>query len=175
MSAPLADDEMGAVERSLFPDPQSMRWPYRVAGVMILGLGVFVTVNALGLRYYTSIGPGPGFFPFWLGVVLCGLAVAMLAGTLAGRQEPVKGPFFASAMGYGRVGAVVLCLLAATLLLNRLGFCLAMLAIDFFLLRIVGRHGLILSLVLALIGSFGVYFVFTHWLTVPLPPGLLGI
>jgi putative tricarboxylic transport membrane protein len=162
-------------ERSLFPQPASMRWPYRVAALAVLALGAFVAVNALGLRYYTSIGPGPGFFPFWLGLALCLLAAAMFAGTFVGRQDPVKGPFFASAGGYLRLGAVLLCLLAATLLFNWLGFCLTMFAVHLFLLYVVGRNRLALSLVLALIGSFGVYYVFTHWLTVQLPAGLLGV
>jgi putative tricarboxylic transport membrane protein len=171
----LADLPVEQLAKPVFPQPKTMRWPYRIAGVALLALGIFVGITAIKLRYYTSIGPGPGFFPFWLGIVLCILAVAMLAGTLIGKQEAPKGEFFASVAGYARVGSVIACLLAATFLLNWLGFCLTMLAIHFFLLYVVGRNRLVFSVIAALIGSFGIYYVFVHWLTVQLPPGILGI
>lgn len=39
------------------------------AGVFAL-LGVFAIVESRQLPYYTSNGPGPGFFPLWIGIAL---------------------------------------------------------------------------------------------------------
>jgi hypothetical protein len=64
---------------------------------------------------------------------------------------------------------------ATTVFLERLGFCLTMLAVYLFLLRALGRQGLIVTALVALAGSFGVYYLFVHWLQVPLPTGILGL
>ena len=44
------------------------------AGLVLFGLGVAVTRQALRLDYIDEYGPGPGFFPFWIGVALLALA-----------------------------------------------------------------------------------------------------
>jgi len=152
-----------------------MRRPHQVTGVVFLLLAAFVAVESLKLRYYTSMGPGPGFFPFWLAMLLGALAVVMLLQATLGRPEPAPPDFFASRMGYLRMGAVVLALVGTTALLQPLGFRLTMLAVYVFLLCALGRRGLIITALVALAGSFGVYHMFVRWLKVPLPTGLFGL
>ena len=48
----------------------SMRRPYQIAGTIFLFFAAFIAYESLKLRYYTPLGPGPGFFSFWLGVLL---------------------------------------------------------------------------------------------------------
>jgi len=43
-----------------------------------------------------------------------------------------------------------------------------------FLLCTLGRQNLIVTVVVALAGSFGVYYLFVRWLAVPLPAGLFA-
>ena len=62
---------------------------------------------------------------------------------------------------------ISLCVLAATL--EILGYQLAMFLFVLFHLLVLGRRRLLLSLVLALVCSVGVFVVFTRFLTVPLP------
>ena len=73
------------------------------------------------------------------------------------------------------MGGVILSLVVAALLIERLGFTLTMLAIFLFLFRVLGGYSLVITVVSALIGSFGIYHVFHHWLHVTLPAGLLGL
>jgi len=153
----------------------TMRRPYQITGVLLLAFAVFVAVESLDLRYYTTLGPGPGFFPFWLALILGGLAIGMLIQGSFGAAEPAPADFFASRTGYLRMGAVALALVAITALLERLGFCLTMLGMYLFLLYALGRQNLILTALVSLGGSFGVYYVFVHWLQVPLPAGLFGL
>ena len=94
-----------------------MRRSYLISGAVLLLLAVFIAVEALKLRYYTSLGPGPGFFPFWLSLVLAGLAIGMLLQATLGQAEPMPPDFFASRTGYLRMGAVVLAMVVATALL----------------------------------------------------------
>ena len=50
-----------------------------------------------------------------------------------------------------------------------------MLGFYLFLLSALGRQHLVVTGGIALAGSVGVYYVFVHWLGVPLPIGFLGI
>jgi putative tricarboxylic transport membrane protein len=50
----------------------------RTAGVLLVALGVFVSVQASRLPYWTDRSPGPGFLPLWLGVALVVCAAAVL-------------------------------------------------------------------------------------------------
>jgi putative tricarboxylic transport membrane protein len=60
-----------------------------------------------------------------------------------------------------------LCALAATL--EVLGYQIAMFVFVLFHLLVLGRRRLLLSLVLSLVCSVGVFVAFTRFLTVPLP------
>ena len=153
----------------------TMRRPYQITGAVLLLLAVWIAVESLQLRYYTSLGPGPGFFSFWLAVILGVLAVIMLVQTALGQTEPAPADFFAGRTGYLRMGAVVLALAGTTALLEPLGFRITMLAVYLFLLCAFGRRSLIVTALVALAGSFGVYHVFVHWLNVPLPIGAFGL
>jgi putative tricarboxylic transport membrane protein len=142
---------------------------------VLLLLAAWIAVEALQLRYYTSLGPGPGFFSFWLAVILGGLAVVMLLQATLGQAKPAPPDFFASRTGYLRMGAVVLALAGTTALLEPLGFRVTMLAVYLFLLWAFGRRSLIVTALVALAGSFGVYHIFVRWLNVPLPIGVFGL
>lgn len=152
----------------------TMQRVYQITGVVLLVFAAAVVYGALRLRYYTSLGPGPGFFSFWLGLTLGLLAVLMIAQTLTGPRERLPFDFVPDRAGALRIGAVLLSLLAAALLMERLGFCLTMLGVLVFLLRSLGGFGWLATAATALVGSFGVYYVFVKWLLVPLPSGIFG-
>lgn len=153
----------------------SMRRPYQITGVIFLLLAAFVAYEALRLRYYTPLGPGPGFFSFWLALILGALALAMFSEATAWSAEPMPADFFADRVGYLRMGAVVLALIGTTALLNPLGFRLTMFGVNMFLLYVLGRQGLLLTILVAVAGSFGVFHLFDRWLMVPLPVGVFGL
>jgi putative tricarboxylic transport membrane protein len=152
----------------------TMRLTYQITGAVLLCFSIYVGTEALGLRYYTALGPGPGFFSCWLSLILGILSIAMMAEATFGKPDPMPEDFFADRGGYLRMGAVVLALLLSALLLERIGFRITMFTLYLFLLLALGSHGWITSLLVAMAGSFGVYFVFTQWLSVPLPVGAFG-
>jgi len=153
----------------------TMRRPYQMTGAVLLLLAAWIVVESLQLQYYTSLGPGPGFFSFWLALILGALALVMLLLATFGRAEPAPEDFFASRTGYLRMGAVGLALAGTTALLEFVGFRITMLAMYLFLLRTFGRRNVMITLLVALAGSFGVYHVFVRWLNVPLPVGVFGL
>jgi putative tricarboxylic transport membrane protein len=166
------EDEPVTVE-SVWPQPASLRRAHQIAGGVLLALGVFVIWQALSLRYYTSIGPGPGFFSFWLGVMLTLLSLAMIGVATWRDREPLPQPMFTDRRGYLGIASVIASLLCAGLLMRPLGYPLTMLLIMFVMLRIGGGSWLV-TIIGSLLGSFGLYYVFIHWLRVPLPAGLIG-
>jgi putative tricarboxylic transport membrane protein len=141
-------------------------------------LGIFIPalITSLGYSLTDALGPGPGFFPFWLSLIGIALTGAMLvqlargrifadatAGILPDRQAAIQ------------AGAVLVALTVAAALLEPLGFRLTMLPFIAGLLLVLGARSLIAIALTAVAGSFGVFHVFYHWLKVPLPIGALGI
>jgi putative tricarboxylic transport membrane protein len=152
----------------------NMKRPYQIAGVVFLLLAAFIAWESLELKFYTYIGPGPGFFPFWLAMALGVLAVLMILQATFRRPDPMPADFFASRAGYLRVGAIVMALTVTVALMDVLGFQLTMLGTIIFLLFALGRPSLIVMLLVSVVGSFGCFYLFVHWMRVPLPTGIFG-
>ena len=56
------------------------------AGLVLMGMGIFVIWQARRLDLVFEYGPGPGFLPFWLGVGLTSLAAVLVAMALRAAQ-----------------------------------------------------------------------------------------
>ncbi len=41
-----------------------------IAGAVLAAFGIYVIWVAVKLPYVSDVGPGPGFFPLWLGIGL---------------------------------------------------------------------------------------------------------
>ncbi len=152
-----------------------MKTPYQVAGVLFMLLSALVVQQSLRLQYYTSLGPGPGFFPLWVGGAVGVMGALTLYQATFRPSEPMPDDFVPSSAGYLRMGAIVLSLVGAVVLMDPLGFRLTMLAFLVVLLSALGRQNILVTALVALTGSFGVYFAFVEWLKVVLPIGVLGI
>lgn len=153
----------------------TMRLAYQITGTLFLLFAAFIGYESLKLRYYTPLGPGPGFFSFWLSLVFGGLALIMLLQATFGPPEPMPAEFFSDRIGYLRMGSVVMSLVFTVYLFEPLGFRLTMFTVCVFLLYALGRQGIIITLVVSLASSFGAFYVFDHWLKVPLPKGVFGL
>ncbi len=132
--------------------------------------------TALGYSLRDELGPGAGFFPFCLSVMGAGLSLALFVQSWRGHAigEATQG-LLPRGEGARRAAALVAGLAVAALLLQPLGFRLAMLIFCVGLLLALGVRRPITIAIFALASSFGLFHVFYHWLQVPLPIGLLGI
>ena len=147
----------------------------RVVWGLLLLFGAFVIYESLNLSYYgTDFGPGPGFFSFWLGVLVILMSLTQIAGTLRLSAAPLPDGFVPDRAGVKRMACVMGALVASLLLMRSLGFPLTTLAFNIFLLRTLGRQTWWITLPLAVAGSFGVFYLF-QLLQVYLPTGMLGI
>ena len=131
---------------------------------------------ALGYSLRDALGPGAGFFPFWLGALGVALSLALLVQSLRGSSIAESPQAVLPRGDSARRSSVLLAgIVIATLLLPPLGFRLTMLVFSAGLLVALGVRRPVMIVVFALACSFGVFHVFYHWLQVPLPKGLLGI
>jgi putative tricarboxylic transport membrane protein len=149
---------------------------WQVACVCLLGVFVPALITSLGYSLTDALGPGPGFFPFWLsaiGIALTGGMLVQLArGSIVSDDAVALLPSRQVAL---QAGAVLVALTVAAALLEPLGFRLTMLPFIAGLLLALGARSLLAIALTAVAGSFGVFHVFYYWLKVPLPIGVLGI
>lgn len=157
-------------------DPSPNRLAERVVLACLCALFGFMTVTAFGYSLRDALGPGAGFFPFWLGVMGMLLSLALLVQSWRGRAigEGTQ-TLLPRGEGARRAAALLAGLVAAALLLQPLGFRLAMLVFTVGLLLALGVRRPITIAIFALASSFGLFHVFYYWLQVPLPIGVLGI
>jgi putative tricarboxylic transport membrane protein len=148
---------------------------HQSAAIGFVAFSAFIVWESLELEYYTSLGPGSGFFPFWLGVVMAGLALGWLVQVSRPAGRPREEPFLPDRGGISRILALIGALVVVAGVVNLLGFQVTMFAFLVFALMILGRQSLWLTLVIALIGSVGVYRIFGGYLDVQLPASSLSL
>jgi hypothetical protein len=58
----------------------------RIVAACLLVFGLYVVWNALDYGYMRGTTPGPGFFPFWVGLGIAGLSVVNLVRSRRGAE-----------------------------------------------------------------------------------------
>ena len=146
-----------------------------IACICLLGIFLAALVTSLDYSLSDALGPGPGFFPFWLSVSGVALTIAIMVETLRGQDDADASDIVPTGKAALQAGAVLIALAAAAALLEPLGFRLTMLVFIAGLLAALGARSLPGIALTAVALSFGVFHVFYYWLKVPLPVGALGL
>ena len=133
-----------------------------------LAIAAFAVVEGFALKLGNLNRPGPGFFPFWGGVMLGLLSLIRLFNSL-------KDSHTVSLTGLksSKLLLVTGALIAYLLLLEMLGFMTVTFLFLLLLFRIEYK-GWLFNSVLALAGAFSAYALFQLWLKTQLPRGPLG-
>ncbi len=157
-----------------------MRQGRLIATGAMLAFCLFALWQSLLLSLTDRLGPGPGFFPFWLALIGIVLALALLVSMWRapqGTSQPSAEEVRILPHGWGalRCLAIVGLVAAVTVAMEFVGFRLAMLVFNAALVIALGERRWWIIAVFAVLGSFGVYYVFTTWLDVLLPTGQFGI
>ena len=122
--------------------------------------------------YWGPYGPGAAFLPFWLGGVMAVLASMLLIS--AWRSSNPGDAWLPRGEGLKRLALVLGSTIAFVALLGVLGMPLATVLFLILLMRRLDRHPWPLTLCVALGTAVVNYLVFTFWLQVPFPVGVLG-
>ncbi len=141
-----------------------------VASCLLLLLGIGITAEALRLPYTSIVGPGPGFFPFWIGVLMILLSALLFFTT----RRPDH-PFIEPGARVGRVALVGASFLGFILALEHLGLLIAAGLYAAFLVGVVEHRSWRCWLLTGVLIGGGCFLLFAYLLGVPLPKGPLGL
>ena len=138
----------------------------------LLSIGVYLSIQAKSMGYSESGSPGPGFFPFWVGLFL---AIAAFFWFLAELKESINSQVEQDLdpKGIYRVARLLLAMFALTLFFEPLGYNISILAFMLFLTSTMGKGKITTNVIVSLMSSFGVYLFFEKMLDVPLPDSIL--
>jgi len=145
-------------------------------GVAFLIISGIICWGSTRLPYGNVHNPGPGFLPFWLGVVMGLLSIALLIKTTF-QTERVKmiRELFAKKIRWGKVFYVLAGLILYAFLMDYLGFLLITFLFIAFLTRFIDPQSWKKVIGWALVGSVGSYLIFEVWMKLRLPKGFFGI
>ena len=139
----------------------------RITAALLLASAVAFSAGALKYYpYWGEGGPGSAFLPFWLGVVMAGLAGMMLIRRARGNADVHWLP-------RGEGGKRVLVVMAMTIIfvavLKIIGMVLGSALYLAALMRYLERHPWWLTILVASAAAAVNYLVFAYWLRVPFP------
>jgi hypothetical protein len=147
-----------------------MRLADLIGGAVVLILGLAVIFFSSQMEYYSEFGPGPGFLPLWVGICITGCAVVIIFNLV--RKHGKTGPFFKQRT---KEGLKLLIIIVVTFfLLPFLGFSIGFGLFAGITMRIMGRHHWIPCGLTAVGIAVGIRLVFSYWLMIPLPTGIVG-
>jgi hypothetical protein len=153
-----------------------MRKADRIFGVIGLGLSLWCYLESTKFDYMTQFTPGPGFMPFWVGVVLALLSCYLLFNTFrrkAGGKDDAK--ILPEKHALFRVGIILLLLFGVRFTMNFFGFPLTLAVFTIAILLFLERYGILKSVGYGIAYSAVTWFVFQYILSMGFPKGFLGI
>ncbi len=138
------------------------------AGFFLLGAIVIYDSFRLGMRWVED-GPQPGYFPFWLGVIIClSAAVTFVRGLLI---PDAKNTTFVERGQLKLVLSVLVPSAVYVALVGWLGLYVSGAIFIAFFMRWLGKYAW-WKLALVSVGNSVVFFlIFERWFLVPLPKG----
>ncbi len=153
-----------------------MRKADRIFGVICLGLALWSYLESTKFDYMTEFTPGPGFMPFWVGVVLAILSFYLLFDTFrrkGGKKDDAN--LLPEKHALYRVGFILLMLFGVKFTMNTLGFPLTLFVFTTVILLILEKYSIIKSVGYGIAYAAVTWFVFEYVLTMGFPKGFLGI
>jgi len=146
----------------------------RISAVFFIGVGMFFSLYGRTVEIGNWSEPGPGFMPFWSGIVLAVMSLFLLIGSFKKREWQVMPPFFPLADSWKRVVLAFVAMVAYLLLLNMLGFTLVTFLFIAFLLKVIFPQSWKRTLIGAVATAVLARLIFISLLETQLPLGFLG-
>ncbi|MBI2531090.1 MAG: tripartite tricarboxylate transporter TctB family protein [Deltaproteobacteria bacterium] len=144
-----------------------------LSGICLGAFGAYVSIEALNLPYVSEFGPGPGFFPLWIGIGLTLLSLLLILANFFA-LTPDEGRERQSRLSIGRALVGWSGLILAIGLLQWLGFGLSLALLTLFLILVLERRPLWTALSVAIGLALGFHVIFVLALGLSLPSGPWG-
>jgi putative tricarboxylic transport membrane protein len=140
-----------------------------IAGGCLLAFGIYVITGAARLSYTAEVGPGPGFFPLWIGIGVVIFAAVLMLASYAGAKQPAPSgaPTIRALTGW-------LAVMIAIFLAGRIGFVVSYILLTAFLIYALDRRPVWLAAAVGVGLSVAFHVLFVRALDVSLPAGPWG-
>jgi len=145
-----------------------------ITGIVLLTLSGYVIWESWRMPPSATFGPGSGFLPFWLGIVMAALAAMLILGAWLRKTDPQEKAPFPGGKALMRVTLVMVGLGIYIFLMEVLGFLLNTFAFVAYLMLAVERERWKLTMLVALFTTAGLYIIFQVLLGITLPKSMFG-
>ena len=145
-----------------------------IVAVIIFIVGAVVMMEAVRLGAgWTDEGPGSGYFPFYIGLIISVSAVGVLWQALSGKSRDTGG--FVNRVQLNRVLSVIVPALVYVFAMVFLGIYIASAIYIALFMIVLGKYSRVRSVLLG-VGVMAFFFVmFEVWFKVPLYKGTLDL
>jgi hypothetical protein len=140
--------------------------------VLVLGLTVLMGSRKLGSGWTTD-GPGPGYFPFYIGVIICISAVGIFYQAVFGKEKNTE--VFVDSEQLKRVLSVLLPACVYVGAIQVLGIYVASAIYIAGFMIVLGKYSVLKSVVLGLAINVFFFVLFEVWFKVPLYKGMVNL
>lgn len=174
--ASAADDGSPAGERRPDADPDERTVVSRkvieiVAALLVIAFGALIVIGATEHnRGWGDRGPEPGYFPFWIGLIIIAGGIGVLSQTLL---KSSSGEVFLTRGGFKRLAAFSLPMVAFVALSIQAGFYAATMTYLLFVMIVQGGYRIASAFAVSLGTTATFFLLFEIWLRVPLLKGAL--
>ena len=146
-----------------------------ISACVLLALSGYVIEEAWRMPPSATFGPGSGFLPFWVGVILALLATILLVASWR-RPPGTGGPSpFPGKRALLAITGVLGGLAVYILLIEVLGYLVDTFLYVSFLLGVVERQRWQTTLGVAILTTAGLYIIFQVLLGINLPSNMFGL
>jgi putative tricarboxylic transport membrane protein len=160
----------------------TMKHVNQIFGSLLLMVFLFLAyVSRTTVTYWNEgsvVGPGPGFFPFWICVILSGLTFYWLVQVTMRPGEAIAKGFLPDRASGLMFGFVFVAMAVFTAAMSSLGFPIAMFVFNLVMVAALGKRTL-RHMIYYTVFSVGVtaffYVVFGQWLEVAFPKAEIPI
>jgi putative tricarboxylic transport membrane protein len=146
----------------------------RISSLIFLVFSILICVGSY--RLPVGIGswhdPGPGFFPFWAGVIMGILSFVAYMRALRTQGEDI-GPWYSQGR-WKKVLLILVIILGYALVLETLGFVVSTFLLLFTLFKVAEDQGWWLAVGGSVIVAVASFVIFDRWLKLQLPKGFWG-
>lgn len=147
----------------------SYRTADMIVALLLLGGSAVVIFDCVRLGFgWQEDGPAPGFFPFYVAVLMAVASIFNLASGLRAKDgdEP-----FVTSTPFLRVLAVLIPSIVYVALIAWIGIYAASAIFIFGFMVAIGREGILKAIAVALFVPAALFMMFEKWFLVPLPKG----
>ena len=154
------------------PPATSVRTMEMAVAVFVFAFGALVVYDSMRLgAKWAEDGPQAGYFPFYIGLILCFASAVTFAGALRNRALAAK-----AFVGRGQlrlIMAVLVPLIIYVALIRFLGIYIASIAFIGWFMRRLGGYSWFKTVAISLLTMLAFFMMFEVWFKVPLSKGPL--